>query len=374
MPRFYQFCVLSFLFLWPFEACAHGALVSGLDSDNLIHVTVSYNAPNEDTAVAWAFEYCKIFHNCKLLTTFKDLCYGYYRARNANRIFFSPGSGRDAYDACHSVDTNCESSIVCDGSPPAPQGNSALTSETAIASYAGLALVVVAILAFRVYQSSSPGRPAVGAINEPTQLSAPFPTVEKTPPTTADNPTPSQQAFHEPVAPQPKPQSSQIPQIIDPPEGMNLKIKKTTKSDFLGRVVYMIDARLDASTQIRAEISRHRLGGRLVYESDKRQKYLEMAQHRADQTRAQPRFTASADEQLKGAATTFFRLGQAIYNRSRAALALKITVDKLLSGIHVECKDVDELGEAEAAIIAAKQNLEGYLDEFSTFDGQEQIY
>jgi hypothetical protein len=155
---------------------------------------------------------------------------------------------------------------------------------------------------------------------------------------------------------------------------MFLKIRKTTRNDKFGRIVYMIDARLDASAEIRAQISKHRLGGRLVYESDKRQKYLEMAQHRAEQTRAQPRFTASADEQLKGAATTFFRLGQAIYNRSRAALALKITVDKLLSGIHVECKDVDELGEAEGAIIAAKQNLEGYLDEFSTFDGREQIY
>jgi hypothetical protein len=178
-----------------------------------------------------------------------------------------------------------------------------------------------------------------------------------------------------PAMPQQPPQfeTPHTPSITDPSEGIVLKIKKTTKQGLTG-IIYMIDARIDASPAIRSVIATHRLGGRLVYESDKRQQYLQMAQVRANQSRSRVPLLASAEEQFKGTASTFFRLGQAVYNRARAALALKITVDKLLLGVHVECKNVDELGEAESAIIAAKHNLEGYLEELATFDGREQIY
>jgi hypothetical protein len=56
-----------------------------------------------------------------------------------------------------------------------------------------------------------------------------------------------------------------------------------------------------------------------------------------------------------------------------AALALQITVSSLMAGVHVECKSMDELLEAEAAIRAAKGNLEGYIAEIVKFDGTEEI-
>jgi hypothetical protein len=55
------------------------------------------------------------------------------------------------------------------------------------------------------------------------------------------------------------------------------------------------------------------------------------------------------------------------------ALSLNVTVDGLISGQHIECKDLDELLGAESAIIEACQNAKGYLDVASTFDGREQV-
>jgi hypothetical protein len=153
---------------------------------------------------------------------------------------------------------------------------------------------------------------------------------------------------------------------------MFLKIRRSTKEGRMGAVIYMIDARLDASAAIRAAISKHRLGGRVIYESSTRQKHAEATKRHLDNTRGQPIF-APAEEQLKGVAKTFWSIGRAAVSATIAALSLRITVDSLLAGVHVECKDMDELAEAEEAIVEAKANLEAYVAHIASFDGQEQI-
>ena len=66
-------------------------------------------------------------------------------------------------------------------------------------------------------------------------------------------------------------------------------------------------------------------------------------------------------------------MGRAGVSAAAAALSLRVTIDSLMSGVHVECKNMDELLEAERAIREAAQNLRAYLDVARTFDGREEI-
>lgn len=162
-------------------------------------------------------------------------------------------------------------------------------------------------------------------------------------------------------------------QTVDPLEGMVLKIKRSTKDGVLGRVIYIIDARLDASAAIRSTIAKHRLGSRVIYESDARQEHRAAARQHIEDSRSDTGVLAPPADHAKAVGKTLWKLGRAAVSATRAALSLQITVDKLLSGVHIECKDLDELGEAEDALVAAKSNLEGYIARLGTFDGREEI-
>jgi hypothetical protein len=68
-----------------------------------------------------------------------------------------------------------------------------------------------------------------------------------------------------------------------------------------------------------------------------------------------------------------YRLGRASVSAAMAALSLRITVDSLIRGVHVECNSMDELLAAEKAIREAASNLKAYLDTAATFDGREEV-
>jgi hypothetical protein len=69
-----------------------------------------------------------------------------------------------------------------------------------------------------------------------------------------------------------------------------------------------------------------------------------------------------------------YRLFRASWSATAAALSLRITVGSLLSGVHAECKSLEELLEAENAIVKAAQTLRSYLDTATTFDGREDLF
>ncbi|WP_316158325.1 MULTISPECIES: DUF4189 domain-containing protein [unclassified Bradyrhizobium] len=170
------------------------------------------------------------------------------------------------------------------------------------------------------------------------------------------------------------PQATQIVQPMPPLEGIVLKLKRSQKTGAMGGLIYMLDARIDASQETLSLIAKHNLGGRLIYESEARQKHVAAAQGHLAATRGGPSLLAPASEQAKGAAGTIWKLGRAAVSAVRASLALRITVNSLLSGVHVECKSMEELLEAESAIREAKENLEGFLETAQTFDGREEIH
>jgi hypothetical protein len=166
-----------------------------------------------------------------------------------------------------------------------------------------------------------------------------------------------------------------VPAAVMPPaQGLALKLKRSQKRSFTGTPIYMLDARIDASAEVRAHIAKHRLGGRVVYESSSREKHREAALgHLAESEDGQPGFFAPAGEQAKGVAKSFWSLGRAAVSATRAALSLRITVDSLLSGEHVECNSLEELLDAEQQIKEAALNLKDLLGAVATFDGREDV-
>lgn len=140
---------------------------------------------------------------------------------------------------------------------------------------------------------------------------------------------------------------------------VNLKIRRSQRSTALGRSIFIINARVELSRDDYSSIQKLGLGSAIVYESDNRRKHAENAAGHAEATR--------------GASTgrAWFQIARATFSAAAAALSLRVTIDSLLSGVQIECKDLDELLEAEGAIVDACKTMKSYLEIAATFDGRE---
>src|SRR5581483_6212393 len=175
--------------------------------------------------------------------------------------------------------------------------------------------------------------------------------------------------------------ASSLPAVILPPISIDLppsqpialKLKRSKKRGTMGGTIYMLDARIDVSAEFRDLIVTHKLGSRLIYESEARQKHAAKAQAHLASSRSDTSLFAPPSEQAAGAAKTFWKLGRAAVSAARASFALRVTVDSLLAGVHVECKSMEELLEAEQAFREAKENLEAHIEVARSFDGREEI-
>ena len=175
-----------------------------------------------------------------------------------------------------------------------------------------------------------------------------------------------------------QPQTSEpTPQAFSdsgPIAGLALRLKRSQRANALGTILFALDARVDVSAENRALIVKHNLGNRVIYESETRKAYTDAAKARADNSRPKTSIFDSAERQFLGVGKTFLNLGIAAVHATVAALSLRITVDSLMKGVHVECKDMNELLEAEDAIKEAGQNLKAHLEAVTTFDGREETF
>jgi hypothetical protein len=172
-----------------------------------------------------------------------------------------------------------------------------------------------------------------------------------------------------------EPSSYPVPALYSAPEveAMRLKLKRSQRTSVLGKVIFILDARMELTRDEYGLLRKYRLGNDVIYESSSRQRRKEQTLAHLEMTKGGPGLRDSAGTQLLGAAKSFFWLGRAGVSAATAALSLRVTIDSLISGVHVECKSMNELLEAEAAIREAAQNLRGYLDIAVTFDGREEI-
>lgn len=143
---------------------------------------------------------------------------------------------------------------------------------------------------------------------------------------------------------------------------MQLKLKRSQRSGMLGKVLFLLDARADLSPAEQSLVQKHALGKMVVYDSEARQKH---------QASAYEDFTDATA--TSGLASGLWKNARGIARSAMMALSLRITVDGLVAGQHIECKDLNELLGAEGAIRDACRSLKAYLDTALTFDGREEV-
>jgi hypothetical protein len=154
---------------------------------------------------------------------------------------------------------------------------------------------------------------------------------------------------------------------------MRLLLKRSQRASVFGKIIFVLDARMELTRDEYDLLRKYRLGNDVIYESSSRQRRKDATQAHLEMTKGGPPFSDSAGAQLMGVAKSLFWFGRASISATAASLSLRITVHSLLSGVHVECKSMAELLEAETAIREAAEGLRAYLDIAATFDGREEI-
>ena len=132
---------------------------------------------------------------------------------------------------------------------------------------------------------------------------------------------------------------------------MLLKIKRSQKSTIMGNAVFALDFRAEISKEERALIEKYKLGKDIIYSSDNFQKNVTSA------------MVAGATGNILGAAKS---VAAQFFN-------LKITINDLINGKHVEMKDLNEMISAEEQVVQACNNLKAHLEAAVSFDGREVV-
>ncbi|MBI4273942.1 MAG: hypothetical protein HY659_04515 [Rhizobiales bacterium] len=150
---------------------------------------------------------------------------------------------------------------------------------------------------------------------------------------------------------------------------MQLKLKRSQRAGGLtgGKVFFALDARADLSPDEKSLVQKYKLGNLVVYDSEARKKHAGSAYGHFDDAANVAGFGASS------AGRSLWKNARGLASAAMMALSLRVTVDGLMSGQHIECKELDELLGAEAAILDACKSLKAYLDTALTFDGREEV-
>ncbi len=127
---------------------------------------------------------------------------------------------------------------------------------------------------------------------------------------------------------------------------MKLRLNKSQRTAGLAKkVVFTLGAQVDLSAQEQDYVNRYKMGKEIVYSKERVQ--VERDDY------------ASAKGIMR--------------NLSALALNLKISVNDLVTGRTIECKDILEIIDAEESIREACKGLKGMLDACSGFEGEEII-
>jgi Domain of unknown function (DUF4189) len=173
------------------------------------------------------------------------------------------------------------------------------------------------------------------------------------------------------VIPQISPAPVDIP-VVGPSPRIQLKLTRSQRQGLTGKVIFALNARIEIPAEERALIAKYRLGDTVIYDSEARTRHREAALgHLGNMGEA----TAIADTTgaLRSIGKSAFSLARAGTRAAMAILSLRITISSLMKGVHVECKDMDELLATKDAIVEAAENLRSYLNVAATFDGREEI-
>lgn len=150
---------------------------------------------------------------------------------------------------------------------------------------------------------------------------------------------------------------------------MQLKLKRSQRAGGImgGKVLFGLDARAELTPDEIALVRKYNLGKIVVYDSEARKKRAESAYGHFDDA------ANTSGYALSSAGKGLWKNARGLASAAMMALALRVTVDSLVAGQHIECKELDELLGAEGAIRDACGNLKTYLETALTFDGREEV-
>ena len=150
---------------------------------------------------------------------------------------------------------------------------------------------------------------------------------------------------------------------------MKLLLRRSQRSAGLmgGKIVFALDARADLSPDERGLVQKYALGKLIVYDSEARKKHGAAAYGHFDNASITPVLGAAS------AGRSLWSSARGLASAAMMALTLRVTVDSLINGQHIECKDLDELLGAEGAIREACESIKACLETAVTFDGREEV-
>lgn len=130
---------------------------------------------------------------------------------------------------------------------------------------------------------------------------------------------------------------------------MRLKLIRSQRTTGMvnKKVLFILNAEVSYSSVEQASIKKYNLGSQIIYNSEAARR------HAAN---------AASGGLIKG-----------LTSAALSHMSLSITIDSLARGHEVECKDLDELLEAEEAIRGSCENLIKYLEVAECFDGREEV-
>lgn len=154
---------------------------------------------------------------------------------------------------------------------------------------------------------------------------------------------------------------------------MQLKLQRSQREGGVmsKNVIFCLDARVEFTAEEAANLKRYKMLDQVIYASEDAKRTAEGSAAAMARARG-TRFSADSVDDMLFSATAGIGGGlKAAALGALSAMKLRITVNSLQKGQHIECKSLDELLGAETAVIEACKNLRVYLDTAATFDGRE---
>jgi hypothetical protein len=122
---------------------------------------------------------------------------------------------------------------------------------------------------------------------------------------------------------------------------MKLKLARDQKSSLIGNITFTLDARAELAPQELDAVKRYKLGKTLLYKN----------------------YEVEGGKGLLGAASKW----------AIKMMNIHITVDDLVNGKHIECKDIVEMRAVEEQLKEACETFKAVLETALHFGGEELI-
>ncbi len=129
---------------------------------------------------------------------------------------------------------------------------------------------------------------------------------------------------------------------------LKLQRKQEQKGLMSKSVSFLLYAKVDLTEQEQHCVSKYKLGGQIIYDSEQFKKNIE------------------AGASSSNTAARLARLAM-------AKMSMQVTVKSLQDGQTITCSTLDEVIGAERAILDACEALKNYLEVAETFDGREEV-